>query len=439
MLNNVIVDKLRIALPFGDIVKAFVKRKSDNNNEVSEEEIQEELKRIKDSLDETLKSHLPTSAYVTSYRHAYLRIEFNPTRYSKSFGEIHDDVNLQMIPEAIFLRLFKAIEAISPIIIEKANVVELNLTKNILLNKKVPEYMDMLLNVKSAYGLYPVSISSKGSKSIYFSSLAHDYRERDYVGNRLIKFYDKTYQLKFVKGKDLTKLKLRESLTAAEKKQLGERYSEINNTINLDDANLLRVELTYLYNKQISKIAKFIGGENKTKLDVPLIMDKLQKNELYNLFDDFFEEELKTFIFNNDIRNDITLNKKDQKYTQILPRLSLGEHLNIESEMYYFLNLLETAGMNINTVNAKLKKINTGIINNKFYCELYKALFLNEAVIPNKINLDLYQQLQKINRKNIEDGNTTISDDIDEYIEDDDEDVDYEAELYEMLMSDDGL
>lgn len=64
--------------------------------------------------------------------------------------------------------------------------------------------------------------------------------------------------------------------------------------------------------------------------------------------------------------------------------------------MYYFTNLLEKAGLNQDTIRKKLITINTGIVENEFYRELYGALFLNESAIPNKINFDLYKQIQEI-------------------------------------------
>lgn len=434
MLNNIIVDKLRIAIPKSDIVysiaEKYKREKNDYTYKMSDKEIRRALKLLKEKIDAELERHLIKFACVTSYRHSYFRIEFNPTRYRST--DWNDDVNLQMVPEEIFLRLFKAIESINPIIIKNANVVELNLTRNILLEEKTSKYIDMLLNIKTAYGVHPVSISSEGSKSVYFSSLKRDFREDDYVGNRLIKFYDKTFELEHVKGKDITNIKLREELTKPEKEKLGFRYSEKNNTINLDGSNLLRVELTYKHCQQLSKVAKFIGGEEKTKLSVGLLIDLLNKNELYKYFDGFFEKELKTFIFNEPIEEAIELQQeqeqkktREQKYTQILPLLKLGKTLNIESEVYYFANLLETAGLNKNTITGKLKKINSGVIENELYIELYKTLFLDESVIPNKVNFDLYRQLIKIDKKNKADG-IILSDDIE--MLDEDEFLEYIAE-----------
>lgn len=423
MLNNIIVDKLRIAIPKSDIIYEISERyKREKNNpryEMSDEEIRKELNLIKERIDEVLERHLLKFAAATSYKHSYFRIEFNPTRYKST--DWNDDVNLQMIPEPIFLRIFQDIEKISSVVIEKSNVVELNLTKNLLLDEEVFNYTDMLLNLKTAHGIHPVSISSEGSKSVYFSSLKRDYRDEDYIGNRLIKFYDKTYELKYVKGKNLTRIKLRDPLNETGKKKLGSRYSESTNTVNLEGANLLRVELTYVHSKQISKVAKSISAESEIKLSVPLMMQQLSQKKLYKHFDDFFEEELKKFIFyeeiiqnkNRDSGATTEENKKEQKHTQILPTLQLGRDFNLESAMYYFLNLLETAGLNSNTVRDKLKKINAGIVSNEFYNKLYKNLFHNDSIIPNEINLDLYQQIQKIDEKNRADGRILLSDEID--------------------------
>lgn len=407
MLNNIIVDKLRIAVPSADIVKEIAIK---NKKNMTDEEIRQELISLKERLVNALKKHLPRKAFVIMKRYSYFIIEFNPTRYNRQFGAGHDDVNLQMIPEEIFLKVFKAIEAVEPIIVQKAHVVELNLTKNVLLSEEVHNYIDMLLNIRPAHGLHPVSFGSKDSKSVYFTSLKRDLKEKDYVGTRLLKFYNKTYELQFVKGKDVSKLKLRESLTDEEKQQLGSRYSEINNTVDLDGANLLRVEATYLHSRQLSKAARFIGGEGDTKLTVLSITGLLAQNRLYNHFDKFFEAEFKEFIFCNDINT--ALSESGKKYTQILPTLSLGENLGLESEMYFFMNLLETAGMCKSTIDKKLVTINSGIVNNMFYKELYDALFLNQATIPNKINFELYKQLEKITDANIQAGNTMPYDEL---------------------------
>lgn len=424
MLNNIIVDKLRIAIPTSDIIheisERYKREKDDARYKMSPEETRKELNSLKDKIDALLERHLIKYAAATSYRHSYFRIEFNPTRYKST--DWNDDVNLQMIPEPIFLRIFQDIEKISSVVIEKSNVVELNLTKNLLLDEKVFNYTDMLLNLKTAHGIHPVSISSEGSKSVYFSSLKRDYRDSDYIGNRLIKFYDKTYELRYVKNKNLKKIRLREKLSDANKKRLGSRYSEQDKTVNLEGANLLRVELTYVHSKQMSKVAKSISDESEIKLSVPLLMEQLSGDQLYNNFDTFFEDELKKFIFHEEIIRDenietVTETKaetKEQKYTQILPTLQLGRDFNLESAMYYFLNLLETAGLNPSTVRDKLKKINIGVVNDEFYDKLYRNLFHNDSIVPNEINLDLYQQIQRIDERNRADGRRTLSDEMNE-------------------------
>lgn len=387
MLNDIIIDKLRIALPI-----------TSANIFISEYGM--DLKEFKNRLERFYMNNFPEKAFKITKRYSYLFIEFNPTRYSNNKIK-HDDVNLQMISNEKFLRLFEAMESILKGITRKFVVVELDFTKNILLENKVSDYVDMLLNIKPSR-MHPVSFGSKYSKSVNFSTLTNDNKDKQYTGNRVIKFYDKTAELKHIKGKNISKLVPREPLKDKEKARLIDLgiYSEADNTLDLSNANLLRVELEYKLSKNLVYFAQTLNRNETKSLHLRTLMNELRENTSTESFDTFFATQLKNFIFKHDINEEIKQGDNRKHYSAALSKLSFNKTPSIDSELYYNMHLLDAIGVNSVTAGKKFDIINKGIIKNPLYRELYENLFSNETILSNGIISELNEKLEEINKDN---------------------------------------
>jgi hypothetical protein len=333
---------------------------------------------------------------------------------------------LQMPPQEIFLEIFKEIglktkkDATKEDITEAFTVVELNFTKNFIVEKDVKEYFNMLLNIRPT-GISPVGYASPSGKSVYFSSLKRNSRDSEYTGKRLFKFYSKTDELKHKKSKDLSNLKLREKLSENEKKIFGERYSEEHNSLNLEDANLLRVELTYKLSSNLKRVGELLDDKEATKLKLSSLISHLESKTLYATFDKFFQDELKKHIFKIDANQPVEVPDNFLIYKRILPEILLGNNFSTDSEMYYLTNLLKVAGINEGNIDEKFKILNQGIVEEPLYGELYNLIFSDYNYSNEVVDMDLYR-IDDFEEKEESQTEENLSEDID-FWEDEFEDL----------------
>lgn len=390
MIGNLIIDRLKLAIPTLEVNKD-----KEENTDSFESNYGISLDDLEMVAKSVLGKHFKSGFKAYKY-YKYFYIEFNPTRYYAIGTSKNDDVNLQMPPQEIFLELFKEIglhtkkDAARRDISQDFTVVELNFTKNFIVDNDVEDYFNMLLNVRTS-GMQPIGYASTSGKSVYFSYLKRNSRDSEYTGKRLFKFYCKTDELNHKKRKDLSNLKLREKLSEQNKRIFKERYSEERNTINLEDANLLRVELTYKLSSNLKRVGELLDDKDATKLKLSSLISHLKYKTLYANFDKFFQDELRKHIFKVDANQPVEVPDNFLIYKRILPEILLGDNFSADSEMYYLTNLLEVAGVKKDNIDDKFKILNQGNSINLLYSELYNLIFSDYDYNNEIIDMDLYR------------------------------------------------
>ena len=380
MIGDIIVDKLRIVIPL-EKIKLFL---------LGYDEYRDE-KDFFQNLEEALSDCFPKGAYRIYKRYRYYLIEFNPTRMRTAFafgldrtlssGRFNDEFNLQMIPEVILLGLFQKLGLTISGISNYFNVVELNITKNFVLNENVNDYIKMLANAKP-YRINPIYFKGERGYSIYFSSLTNKNRRKEYSENRIFKFYDKKAELCTKTKNNVSSIKLREKLTEYEQSLLGKAFDSENNIIDFTDVNFLRIELTYKLSNSLKKVCNALEGNEDNKcLPLSVVIKHLKENTLYSGLDKFFKDKLEEYIFCNNPEEEIIIEEKSKVHTKALPSLKLGGLLNTDSDLYYLKNILKNLAFGDSAIIEKLKNINSSIITNPYYDELYNLIY-NEPYFP---------------------------------------------------------
>lgn len=372
MLNDIIIDKLRIAFNI-------------NKNRHVFGDLDKDLTELKKRLIATFSVCLPKDAYRVYKRYDYFHTEFNPAKFLGI--NTRNDTNLQMIPEKILERLVDAMPFYENL--KDLNVVELNLTKNYALKNNTSEYINMLSNIKPANQKHPIKFKRDDGQSVYFSALKRDNSEKEYTGKKLIKFYDKISELKYKKDKAISHVKLREQLSEEEIDFFASKYNRFRRSIDLSDVNLLRLELTYRESKNLKDLAALLNGIKSNSLSIKSLTAHLKNGTLYSNLDDFFKSELRKNIFYNAPAIQVNSDDNSKSYNAVLSSLLLGNNINVQSEMSYLKNILETANMGT-SINKKLKKVSQGLSDYSLYIELYEEIFNKESRKVQDIEYKLY-------------------------------------------------
>lgn len=390
MLNDIIIDKIKIILP-KDKEKAF---------------------QLAEDLENTFKWYFPRYSFNLYYRYNYFFIEFNPTRYSFIYGRLKklnsDDLNLQMIPEQILLSLFQKLGLLKPHILKHLKVTELHIAKNLIVEGNVQCYLDMLVEIEAKNSFEPILFRGNRGNSIYFARLTSDKNiNKEYTDHILFKFYDKkaeiiskhkakhkaknhyqnknrtrtlkstrahTFKLMYEEKEKLPRILLREPLLQYEQDKLGRNYNDNGNSVNINDINLFRVELAYKP-KRMNDIYKALDGSNLSIKGLPLLsfIKYLREDSLYSKLNDLFIEQLKENIFHEDINKELCFSGSLLRTG--LSCMKPNKILNNNSDLYYVKNVLSGSGYSDKVVRDRASDINTGIIKNRYYIELYKLLF----------------------------------------------------------------
>lgn len=383
MLNDIIIDKLRIAMDVKSENTTMINLGGKTYSEFSTH------------VEHILEDIFPKYAFKVYKRYNNIYIEFNPTRINTFWlarKDKYDDVNLQMVPQEVLLALFMKIGLLSEKAARSFKVVELHLAKNFLLESKPSKYINMLANLKSKQ-VRPVFFRNFHSTSIYFSNLKINNKDKEYTGTRLIKMYDKIAEIKKKKNNKfkISHIRLREKLSEHEAEQLGKLYDNEHNAVDFHDANLLRIELTYKLSKNLKGISEKLGNGDTNELQLSSLISHLQNNTLYEKLDEFYKDELKDKLFCDDPNNPIEIAEGSNSYTKELSSMLLGGNPNLESELYYVRNLCSVTGLvGLPTIDKNLLHVNRGIINNKFYRELYSAVDTSNSLVFDEIPWMLY-------------------------------------------------
>ena len=132
--------------------------------------------------------------------------------------------------------------------------------------------------------------------------------------------------------------------------------------------HLLRLEQRYKYTKYIKKITHHLTGSNDVdELTLPILIELLEKGELYKKLDEFYTNHLRKHVFFDDIEQlkDITLNKHE---LMIVDELQEYDDIDINTFAHFFKEIDLTSQYKYST-----KKILYHTIG-KYYKELYAKL-----------------------------------------------------------------
>ncbi|MEI8390552.1 MAG: hypothetical protein WCG23_11800 [bacterium] len=359
MLNKVIIDKFKIMISEADMKLYLENGYISIENLLAENNLNNEfinpkdkpIRQLEKTYNKILSIYFPEYDYFCYRRYGRLYINFNPTRAYRE----KDTINLQMIPNDVFLNLLKKLGIVDLDILVGSNLIkgfqitEMHLTKTFMVNNHVSNsYVPMLLTeipYKDCFS--PVLHQSIESDSCYFHRLAKN-DEKHYTFSKIIKFYDKKFQL-YKRG--YGKIKLREQLSNEEAELLQDHYNKVTNTLTLNEnLNLLRIELAYT-SKSVGYIYERLvdTGKKNRKLSLRIVTDCLKRGNLYDKLDAVFTEQLNSSIFCNELASTTdtkAFSKNTPYYKRILPFMDLDK-----DDLLYLKMLLKDLGYTNSEIN----------------------------------------------------------------------------------------
>ena len=342
MFGNILIDKLRISRPLS---YAF------NPNEAQEE------------LYDFLSEHFHENNFTVNFDKSYFRVTFTPTLYQKEIVEDKPIFNMEMMDSQDLLML---LQKIHNVLGDKAVITWIDIVKNLLTSKKATEYIKAFSKYKVKYPYKSDICTSQVIKStLTFGTQTRSNKRDCKKGERQISLYDKVGEIvRKTKGKfrfidDV-------HLTNEELEQLPEGCYQ-NNQLFFKDLNILRVEQRYKYSRQIKRIADYLTNSTVTdKLSLPILIELLENKTLYQKLDEFYTDELRTYIFYDNVNavKDIPISKHQQ--------------MIIDLAKEYGINLLDYQAL-YSEVGCKekfdnLMKIVQPKVRDSYYEELYNKL-----------------------------------------------------------------
>lgn len=349
--GNILVDKLRISIPVSVLSMLGIK-----------------LNDYKVEISNVFEKHYPKTACSVGSSRGYLRITLTPTRFKPPHDNYFTDINIEMPTELWLLNLFDKLGFDNRRLSESATITWIHLTKNLIVDNAVAEYINFLNTYpfKNGYKSGLIYSSSRG-RTLRIATQKRDKTKDDINGNRNIVFYDKV--LDFVDKANKDFIYPKEPLTKEEIKVLRKHdvfYSEKYNRLSLLNLNMLRCELQYRYKDKISVLAKALNGNNEDSLTVAEIVDLLQQKQLYSKLDEFYKNQLKEVIFYNPPKTiqDTNCNNFQKMFSDLITQNDISK-LKI---IYKACNLDKK-------FDGNLKKVFAHTIN-ELYMELYNKLEL---------------------------------------------------------------
>lgn len=345
--GKILIDKLRINIPYSVIV---------------EEQLESEFTVRK--LRETLSNFFYKRAYSVRMSRGEIKITLTPTRYLTR-DELATDVNLEMPSENWLLNLFNELGFSSYRLAESSRIIVIHLTKNLIVNYPVRDYIGFLHGFSCKDGLKPSIISSdEYNATLRFSRPKRNIDKEDSNGNFNVIVYDKTRQLK--DKANLDSVYLKQDLSTEEKRILQSHnvfYLPKLKLLNFHNLNLLRCELQYRYKKKIAPIAEYLTNGKEDTLTVVTLMGLLEEKQLYNKLEEFYNMQLQKYIFYTPLKGGNT--KKLQSYNSAFNDLILENEDMTELYIVY-----KACGLENNFCENSKKAFGNNVHN--LYEELYQ-------------------------------------------------------------------
>ena len=324
-------------------------------------------------MNKCMGKNFPQNAYTIKTSRQKLSLCFTPTRYLKN-DEKYTDTNLEMPTEDELYELFEnlGLYSLPDNVIDKYRVSVLHLTKNNFMENSPIDYINFLANrmYKKRFKslLYH---SSDTNKTLYVTTLAKHFTEKDKVGDRQYLFYDKAQELQ--DKANIKEVVLRLGLSKEEQALItSEAYDSKTKTLRLEKVNILRCELQYRYKPKLQNISDFITGKKgKDGLKMKTLLDLLKERKLYETLEGYYLKALQEVIFYQEpvIKEKIKLNNYEQMFSELINENPLPTSL---------MKIFKDNGFGDSFSNL-LKKVQSSDIS-PLYTELYNKLGIAETV-----------------------------------------------------------
>lgn len=346
MFGNILIDKLRISLKLNSEFNPY---------------------NAKKTLDSIMSKYFRKENYTVNYDKSYFRVTFTPTLYLDDVMEAESKpiYNLKMPELSKFLLLLKQIY---DVLGDNGVITWIDITKDVITLLDAHKYIKALSKWKPKY-LYNKSAYTSATKNV---TLTLSPRKRNDVvdcknDNRKITFYSKVSQIKAkTKARFVDNVWLSdEEIELLSKEEYENRYDTEKGRLFFDKLNILRCEQRYKYSNNIKRITQFLTGlKEEDKLTLPVLIELLEKDELYEKLDEFYTEELRKYVFYHDINEDEDI--KLNKHEEIVKDYVKEYDLDITDFQYLF----DETGLK-NQFTYSMKKVLYYTIS-EYYRDLYK-------------------------------------------------------------------
>ena len=357
MLGNILIDKIRFSVKRNDSFNPY---------------------DTLDRLNTIMSEHFRDKNYAILFDKSYFRLTFTPTLYLDSVEAMEGKpiLNLDMINEKKFLALLKQIY---DVLKDNAVVTWIDLTKNILTNFQTQLYVKAMSRRQFRY---PYRINDTTSQCVNTSLTLSPVKRKDEINsrntNRQMTLYDDVAEatsktrIPFVDNVFLSEDEIAQIPEVNYDRETGRLW--LNGIDSCSPLHLLRFEQRYKYTINIKRITHhLIDSKDADELTLPILIELLEKGELYSKLEEFYTNELRKYVFFDDIEKeqDIKLNKNEQ---MIVDKMLEYDDIDINTfEMLFF-----EIGYK-NQFKYSTKKILYHAIG-QYYQELYEKL----NIIPAK-------------------------------------------------------
>ena len=356
MRGNLLLDKLGFYAPIPDLTDLEV-------------DVDFQLNQM----NKCMGKFFPQNAYTIKTSRQKLSLCFTPTRYLKN-DEKYTDTNLEMLTEDELYELFEnlGLYSLPDNIVDKYRVSVLHLTKNNYMDNPPTDYINFLsMRIYKKKFKALLHHSSDTNKTLYVSTLAKHFTEKDKVGDRQYLFYDKAQELQ--DKANIREIVLRQGLSEEEQALISsEAYNTETKTLYLEKVNILRCELQYRYKPKLQNISNFLTGKKgKDGLKLKTLLDLLKERKLYETLERYYINALQKVVFYQEpvISSDVRLNNYEQMFADLINEAPLPPSL---------MKIFKDNGFGDSFSNL-LKKIHSSDVN-PLYIELYQKLGIAETV-----------------------------------------------------------
>ena len=304
MSGNLLIDKLGFYAPIPELTNLGADVVSQLNQ-----------------MNKCMEMFFPENAYTIKTSRQKLSLCFTPTRYLKN-DEKYTDTNLEMLTEDELYKLFVKLGLynLDDNIVDKYRVSVLHLTKNNFMDNPPIDYINFLSNrqYKKRFKAL-LHHSSDTNKTLYVTTLAKHFTEKDKVGDRQYLFYDKAQELQ--DKANIKEIVLRLGLSKEEQVLMPfEAYDSETKTLRLEKVNILRCELQYRYKPKLQNISDFITGKKgKDGLKMKTLLDLLKERKLYETLEGYYLKALQEVIFYQEpvLKENVKLNNYEQMFADL--------------------------------------------------------------------------------------------------------------------------